>query len=59
MKDQFGLILLIIVMVILVGGFAGVAWGRRPRTRRDSGETAGQEARQHEENRHDDQRGGR
>lgn len=54
MKDQFGLILLVIVIVILVGGFVLMARGRKPRTPRQSDAKARQEHREHEDRRRDD-----
>lgn len=51
MKDQFGLILLVIIVVILVGGFALLSRGRRPRTPKGNETTAQHEARRHEDER--------
>ncbi len=36
MNDQFGLVLLVIVIVILAGGYVFLSRGRRPRTPKET-----------------------
>lgn len=51
MNDQFGLILIIIVVIIFVGGFAFLSWGRQPRSPRETDAKAREEQEQHDKRR--------